>query len=617
MRQMRPVPFVSNGRKSMIMPRKTRRMVILASVVVLLSIIAIVLLLLYKNTDLLKSSSTLFTKYMGQNLENMEAIYDRVGTNEYNTLLRQNKYVTETQIRVNHTANIGTSSENTQNSINQLKFKISGQTDNTNQFKYQNIKLLKEDEKIAEVEMIQNGITQGIRFSDLFNQYILADNENLKELFEKIGYSEQQLQNIPDRIEFNHNWKEIFQFLKEEKQNLTTKYMSMLNSNVSKDNFSKQKNQTIEMNGKSIKVNSYSVTLTKEQLNNIYIKMLEEVKQEEIFLAKIDSLQTIIESYGFNGTIDLRQQFVDNIESQITEITKNNIGKEEAKIIVYESDQTTIRNFIQHPDYEIKIDELPSQTDDFIEISFQDSISGKQQVFTYKRTNEDTNLIFTDKKEEKTTQYSFILNQKVEGNHCEKNIVAKYEDNSNRVEMIMEQQIDMVNSFEDEVVLKEDNSINLSELESEQVRSVLEQVNRSVTEKINEITTTAVITEDLFSIAKDIGIVKEQQTIEAMGITETEKNRFNSKFEILQGEELDSNAILNLINAIQDNLVDLEIVSNTQLRLKLDKLNKNEQSTSTLTSFIEGNTNKKYNAKVEYDEETGLVSDILLTMLEK
>ena len=64
-------------------------------------------------------------------------------------------------------------------------------------------------------------------------------------------------------------------------------------------------------------------------------------------------------------------------------------------------------------------------------------------------------------------------------------------------------------------------------------------------------------------------------------------------------------------------MVDIEIVSNTELKLKLDTLNKNEEVATTLSSFVEQNKNKNYSAKVEYDEETGLVSDILLTMLEK
>lgn len=601
----------------MMMPRKKRRMIIIVSIILLLLIIAITLFLLYINTDMFKSNSTLFAKYIGQNVENITAFYNEVGTSDYNELLQQNKYVTETQVKVNYTENIGTTSESTQNSMNQLKLKISGQTDNSNQYNYQDIYLLSNDEKVSEIEYIQSGNTYGIKFSDLFNQYILADNENLKELFEKIGYTEEELANIPDTIEFSNDFENIFQFSEEEKQNIKTKYINIINNNISKDNFSKQKNQMIQIDGKNIKANSYVLTLTKEQLNNIYIEMLEEVKQDEIILTRIDKIQALLGKYQSTETINLKEEFITEVEDSITNIMRNNIGQDEAKIIVYENNQTTIRTVIQHPDYEINIDFLYSQAENYLKVSYEDIRSPKEQVFTYKNIDEETSIIFKNTEDEKTIEYSLVINEKVDNNNCIKNIVAKYEDDSNRVEATIEQEIDIINNFENEVVLDDKNSINLSNLEPEEVQAILDIVNSSVSEKINEITTTAVNIEDLWQVLKTIGFVKEGQVIESTGVTETERNRFNSQFEILQGDNLETDDILNLIDAIKENLVDIEIVSNTELKLKLDTLNKNEEVATTLSSFVEQNKNKNYSAKVEYDEETGLVSDILLTMLEK
>ena len=60
----------------------------------------------------------------------------------------------------------------------------------------------------------------------------------------------------------------------------------------------------------------------------------------------------------------------------------------------------------------------------------------------------------------------------------------------------------------------------------------------------------------------------------------------------------------------------MEVVSNTELKLKLDRFNKNEQVATVLSSFIEENKNRKYDARVEYEVETGLASEIVLTMVE-
>ena len=452
---------------------------------------------------------------------------------------------------------------------------------------------------------------------NLFNQYVSANNENLKELFSKLGYTEEQLENIPDTIEFEQDIKNIFEFSKEEREKLKKKYISIVSSSVSKDNFSKQKNQTIQINEKNIKANSYILTISKEELNNIYIKILEEMKQDEIILSKIDKLQSIGKNFQLNERETLREKFVMKIESLITEISRNNIGNDKVKVIVYEDNQTTIRTFIQHPDYEIKIDLLASDADDYIQMSYQNTINKEEKGLTYKKNKGETSVVFTHVKNGETTQYSLLANEKVEGNHCSKDMVIKYEQDSHRLEMKWEKEIDVVDNFDNEITMNAENSANLSQMEAEQVQAIWSKVNTSVSQKIDEITTVAIKMEDLWKVAKSIGIVSEQQTLEAMGITETEKNRFNSQFEILQGEELESGTVLNLIDAIQENLVELEIVSNKELKLKLDRFNKNEDVANTMRSFIEENKNRKYNAKVEYDEGTGLVCDILLTLLEK
>lgn len=599
------------------MPRKTRRMIMIATIIMIVLVIIVTLVFLYINTDMFKSSSTLFTKYLGQNVENMDSFYQEATTSEYDEMLQQKKYKTESQIKVNYTENIGTTSENTENSINQLKLKISGQTDKSNQYNYQAIQLLNREEGVAKVEYVQNGNTYGIKFSDLFNQYVSANNENLKELFSKLGYTEEQLENIPDTIEFEQDIKNIFEFSKEEREKLKKKYISIVSSSVSKDNFSKQKNQTIQINEKNIKANSYILTISKEELNNIYIKILEEMKQDEIILSKIDKLQSIGKNFQLNERETLREKFVMKIESLITEISRNNIGNDKVKVIVYEDNQTTIRTFIQHPDYEIKIDLLASDADDYIQMSYQNTINKEEKGLTYKKNKGETSVVFTHVKNGETTQYSLLANEKVEGNHCSKDMVIKYEQDSHRLEMKWEKEIDVVDNFDNEITMNAENSANLSQMEAEQVQAIWSKVNTSVSQKIDEITTVAIKMEDLWKVAKSIGIVSEQQTLEAMGITETEKNRFNSQFEILQGEELESGTVLNLIDAIQENLVELEIVSNKELKLKLDRFNKNEDVANTMRSFIEENKNRKYNAKVEYDEGTGLVCDILLTLLEK
>ena len=85
----------------MIMSKKKKKTLIVVSIIVVLLITLATLILLYIYTDSFKSNSTLFVKYMGQNVENIGNLYQKIGESEYNKLLQENKYVTNTNAKVN------------------------------------------------------------------------------------------------------------------------------------------------------------------------------------------------------------------------------------------------------------------------------------------------------------------------------------------------------------------------------------------------------------------------------------------------------------------------------------------------------------------------------------
>lgn len=589
------------------MPRKKRKIILIVSIISIVAMIAMTLIFLYITTDSFKSSRTLFSKYLGQNVENWGAMQSENKQSEYEELLEQSKYTTNTEVTVNYTENAGTDLENTENVINELKLEVKGQTDNSKQYNYQDIHLLKNDEKLSELEYIQSGEVKGIRFPELFSQYLVASKDDVKEILQKAGQEEQETSKLWQKIDFNG----FPSLTPTEQQTIKNKYINLINRNLSEDNFSKQKNQTIQMDGKAINVNAYSLTLTKEQMNSIYLKILEEMKQDEIILKKIDDLQIWLVPYQMEAEMNLREEFIQKIDSLISDITRNNIGQEQAKITVYENYHTTVRTVIQNPEYEITIDLLSLSEENYVQFSYQDEKNKKKQVVTYKKTGRQTSIDFEKTEKEQTKKYQLVNNQKVNGNQCEKNKTFLYEDDSNKVEATIKQEINIINFVEEDVIPKEDY-INLSDLSEEELQAILEQAKTKISEEITKVKAN-IKEEEIQKVLKVVGLVKENQNFENTGITETEKKRFNSKFEILQGENLENKVILKLIDTIKSNLVDIEVVSGTELKLKLDRLRNNEEVVRTLTTFMEETKNQKYNAQVEYDETTGLVSSIVLT----
>ena len=144
----------------------------------------------------------------------------------------------------------------------------------------------------------------------------------------------------------------------------------------------------------------------------------------------------------------------------------------------------------------------------------------------------------------------------------------------------------------------------------------MNKITTATEEKINQLKETIKI-DDLTKVLNAIGVVKEKDNIEGQGISETEKNRFNSQFELLKAENLEKKDVINMIDIIKNNLIGIEVTSNTTLKLKISRNEYNEEISQTLTKYIENMKNEKYDISIEYDEQTGLVKYVVLNIVDQ
>lgn len=621
------------------MPRKKRIALAIAIPSIIVIIIIITGILLYLNTDMFKSNKTLFFKYFGKNSENIKEIEEIFESTEYEKNLQNNKYTDDINIKVNYTNNLQTTSEDNSNTINNVKLLIKGEEDKNNKYSYKDFKLEKDkniatntenqsssensnesnnkEQNIMEVEYIKNDNNYGIRFSDLFKQYLLVENNNLKDLFRKIGYSEQELENVPDSIEINDITLSDIKFTEDEIKQLSEKYSEIINKKVSKEKFEKNSKQVITINEKNITTNAYILKLTNEELNNLYVDLLESLKQDEIILNKIESIQNKINSININSSEskDLKESFAEEIDLQIEKINKTNIGNQETKIIVYENSGKTIRTAIQGKDYEINFDYINTQDEKNIEL-----IVKKDEIETYniklKKDKDGIKLDVYSNDETNPIKISLEQNKNESDKKCSNNINLKYENANSKLEVSAEQEINIVDNFENENTLNDQNSILLNGLEKEQLQAVLNQVSEEVQQKINSISEEVKIN-DIQEILEELGIINKQQNIEAGGITETEKNRFNSKFEILKGEELDNENVLKVVEAVKDNIINAQVDTNEEIKIEISRNESNQDIEKSLEEYIKKEKDKKYDIKIEYDEDTELVKYIIMTPAKK
>lgn len=592
--------------------RKKRITILIVIILVVLLIIGITLILLYLNTDMFKSNQTLFGKYLGKNSDNIKALENIFNNTSYSEQLKTSSYNDNIEANINYTQGIGTTNENTNNSINQLKVTVDGQTDNNTGYDYRNLKLLKNDEQVSQVELLHSSNNYGIKFTDLFNQYVASENTNLKDLFKKIGYTDEELQNIPDTITLNEDILNELKFSDDEISSLEEKYVGIVAQNVSKENFSKQSKQTVTINGQNYIANAYVLTLTKEQLNNIYINLLQNIEQDETILGKIDILQNKIDEITLgNNNINLKDDLINEIDLRIQKINQSNIGSDETKIIVYESDGQTIRTRVETKEYQVNIDCLQLQDNTFAEILITNGESKKYRI-TLKYNLSDLSIEIQDN--ENTSTITFEKTEQINNQTRSQNYNFVYQIDDKKIDVNIVRTTEIIQNIDDVQNFNNENAVMLNSLENEQAQEIINRVRTGIDTEIEAIKQ-EIGYQDIEQMLKDIGLIHDSTVLDSNEITETEKSRFNSTFELLQGENLSGEDVSKSIQTISNNIGGMEVVTNNELRLNIVRNQGNSEIVNTLTTFLDGNRSNKYNVSIGYDEN-GLVNQIFLIIID-
>ena len=597
------------------MTRKKRRTILVLIILVVILIIAGIFTLLYLRTDLLKSNKTLFVKYIGQTTSHLQGYINKVSESDYKSRLEQSKYTTDTNIEINYSDGELTEEEASQNPINNLQINITGNVDKISNYRYNDIKLNQNDEEVAELEYIKNGSTYGIRFADLFRQYLLVDDNNLADLLEKLGYNSEEAGKISNSLELENSISNVLQITEEEIGTLEEKYFAQMFENIDGSNYQKQSNQVIEIDGNNYTTNAYTLTLTKEQMYDFYLEILNEMKEDEIILSKIENLDTVLNTYyvalGQDKDYTLVDRYTSFIDEKIQEISGNRIGQDARTITVYETDGITVRVEAGLGDYQITFDMLPEVYARFYlkgpSIEEDISLIIQNTIVTFTAQTNNNN---------ETKNLQIVRNRTVNGDNCNDKYDITYTVGTNELKTNITNDINIVSEFDEQVSLNQENSIVLSDLEQEQLNNLLETVRTNLDTRATEIEQTINI-DEIRSVLVDLDILKQIQTLESTGVTETERTRYNSQFEIYRGTDLEAERVQRLVDNMEEFFSSIEITDNNVFKIKLDSNSYDENVKTTLDNFLEESRNVTYNVDVEYNSETGLAEYFVITVLER
>jgi len=259
----------------------------------IIPLVLVILVLVYIFTDLLKTDEQNFAKYMYITSKNIE----KLKTEELEKYFDKAKYTSEGEIILTAEGE-------------KAKVEFDGKTDIENRLKETNIATDYSGKELV-VNYKQDNDTYAIKIDKLYNKYIAIENRNLKELANLL---EIDSENIPNKINL-----EKYKFTEEELKDIKQRYLKIIKEEINKENYSKEKSK---------EYNIYKLTLTNEQLNNIKIKSLQELKNDNLIIDKYVIYEEI------NGNKIEKEDLQKEIESKVEELEKNTSEQEKEALVI-------------------------------------------------------------------------------------------------------------------------------------------------------------------------------------------------------------------------------------------------------------------------------------------
>lgn len=606
----------------MMMPRKKRRAVKISVIMAILIVIATICIILYNTTDMFKPNNVLFEKYTRQLFNNIDEILDEEHMSEIEEVLNNNKLTSDTTTTINYSANGDTS-----NPINDVRVDISGEEEKLTGYNYQNIKVMQNEETLIGIEYVEEENDVGVRLNGI-RQYLSTNIEN---------ENENGIYNLYKVL--HTDIRELLGATIEEWNSLKEKYIGMILENVINANFSKQTDVLIEINGVQYNTNVYSITITKEQFNKIYMQILENLETDEMILSKLEEIDNKINEY-YNlieneETSNIKQEFIDEIDNTIQKIQNFNIGTDERTISVFESDGVAISLSIDTEEEFIGVDVINGEGNNFINILGNEKIEEGEEEnnfdFKIEKTAETNNEIIklqyniVEEGKEKTNECS--IERKMENSKVDSKINFNMGVNGNIVEINVESITNIVNDFEEkEKLVENENNIIVENLNDEQKENARNNVEENITNQINTFLQVVSI-DNIKQMLISLNLMEEELD-DLSGedkVTEVEKNRFNSSFELYEGDNITKERVEELIDIAKEDLGDVRITKYNdeeddriplEYRLVIEKGANNTELAERVIEYIEENYNKDFSVKLEYDELTGMVNNIYITVIE-
>lgn len=560
--------------------KKNTKILLILIIIIVIIILAGVGILVFA-TDIFKSDKEMFFKYMADIGDPKKGFIDEE-LKQYFEKKNNTPYNDEGEFSINISCDPNTLSENLQKNVdstNNFNISFSGQVDTANSKAAQNISLnYSNDVKFPiNYKQIENKI--GLQTKYVGSKFVAIETEKLNKFSEDLD----DVESYGEMVDKLQKMGKV-ELAEDEKNHIKDTYITVINQQLEKDKFSKVKES--DMSG-------YKLSLTGTDLQNVLVKLLETLKNDQ---TTVDKLNEYLKIQKNSAKITASQ--IDDAIKSIKDDT--DFSDKNFEITVYQKNRDVCKLVIETTEGTIAIEK---------------KIEGNQQNI----------VVSYEMKEDKKSKISFSAN--FENLESLQNIKENYElimslpevaESSTTTDVDSEVVVYKFSNdvnFTDSATVEDfssDNSLMLTDYDSDQVSSFL----NAVVERISEVNEQQMgqlgleasenpIVNIIPSIGLYVGNMNVLNQVNS-NMSEAEINNFNQKFEAYESTNLKGVTVKGLLSTISLNNQSEETSNEIkEINYNGEEYEASEQNITLIKGEID--TEKSYRVEFEKDQDTGLI----------
>lgn len=342
---------------------------------------------------------------------------------------------------------------------------------------YIDAKLNYNNEEQFETKFVKTGDLYGIKSDEVVNKYLALDNNELKEVFTKMGSKDVSI--IPNKIG-KIDYNSIVKMDSEEKSRIINKYQNVLESQIPKNHYEKQENVNIKVNNQNILANGYKIKLSSTEYLTIKTRMLETLMNDDETLNMINKLIQMDDSF----VIKIKEK----LQDKINELKKANPDDNDTlTITVYESNRKLVKTEVETDSdiYEIENNYTDNNQKVTIEkTNKKDSSKVTNTIIERKTTDSENSLsIESSTKEDDKEINKFVANIAINGSLNSDKLDTTLEIGTNANNKIDQIKYADKKEFDVDITpeeLTDDNSATINDMTLENVNNL----NSSIKERL-------------------------------------------------------------------------------------------------------------------------------------